>query len=162
MEEKLAAGKKDLFFHLHSKKGDCFYAISDLDAPEEWRFLYDIRRMISDEPAFAAIESGSCVRVLLERFPVSNRDEVKDFVNTSFTYIRQNAERREQKEADEKLAAKLEELRKNPEYLEKIKEAETEFPGNLDALMSVFKKYSGIDMGWRDLVAFGLRYLELL
>lgn len=68
----------------------------------------------------------------------------------------------EQKAADEKLAAKLEELRKNPEYLEKVKETETESPGNLDALMSVLKKYSGIDMGWCDLVAFGLRYLGLL
>lgn len=96
LEEKLAAGKKDLFFYLHSKKGDCFYAISDLDVPEERRFLYDIRRMILDESVFAAIESGSCVRALLERFPVSNRDEVKDFVNISFIYMRQNAERREQ------------------------------------------------------------------
>lgn len=96
LEEALTAGKKDLIFHLHSRKGECIYAISDLSAPDERRFLYDIGQMISDEPVFAAIEFGSCARALLERIPESNRDEVKEFVNTSFTYMRQNAERREQ------------------------------------------------------------------
>lgn len=96
LEEELTVGKKDLIFHLHSRKGDCFYAISDLSDPDERRFLYNIRQMISDESVFTAIEPGSCVRTLLEGFPESNRDEVKDFVNTSFTYMRQNAERREQ------------------------------------------------------------------
>ena len=94
--EELTARKKDLIFHLNSIKGDCFYSISDLDDPDERRFLYDIGRMISDAPVFTAIEPRSCVRALLEGFPENNRDEVKDFVNTSFTYMRQNAERREQ------------------------------------------------------------------
>lgn len=92
LEKELAARKNELIFHLNSIKGDCFYTISDLDAPEERRFLYDIRQMISDESVFAAIEPRSCVREFLE----SNRDEVKDFVNTSFTNMRRNAERREQ------------------------------------------------------------------
>lgn len=68
----------------------------------------------------------------------------------------------EQKAADEKLAAKLEELRKNPEYLKRVKETETESPSNLDALMSVLKKYSGINMGGCDFMAFGLRYMGVL
>lgn len=64
----------------------------------------------------------------------------------------------EQEKADEILAAKLDELQKNPEYIRKVKEAS----GDLDKLMDVLEEFSGIRMTWFELKQFGFRRLGLV
>lgn len=64
----------------------------------------------------------------------------------------------EQEKADEILAAKLDELQKNPEYIRKVKEAS----GDLDKLMDVLEEFSGIRMTWFELKQFGFRRLGVV
>ena len=49
-------------------------------------------------------------------------------------------------------------LQKNPEYVEKIKAC----AGDMDAMMAVFKEYTGMDINWWELKQFGLRQLGLV
>lgn len=63
-----------------------------------------------------------------------------------------------QKEEDEKLTATLTELKKNPEYVRKVKDCS----GDIDAMMAVFKEYTGIDMDWVQLKQFGFRQQGLI
>lgn len=60
---------------------------------------------------------------------------------------------REQEEKDEILEKKLEELKSNPEYLRKVKEA----AGDLNKMMEVLEEFSGIKMTWVELKQFGFR-----
>lgn len=63
-----------------------------------------------------------------------------------------------QKEEDEKLTATLTELKKNPEYVKKVKDCS----GGVDAMMAVFKEYTGLDMDWVQLKQFGFRQPSLI
>lgn len=63
-----------------------------------------------------------------------------------------------QKEEDEKLTATLTELKKNPEYVKKVKDCS----GDVDAMMAVFKEYTGLDMDWVQLKQFGFRQQGLI
>ena len=60
---------------------------------------------------------------------------------------------RVQEEKDEILEKKLEELKSNPEYLRKVKEA----AGDLNKMMEVLEEFSGIKMTWVELKQFGFR-----
>ena len=64
----------------------------------------------------------------------------------------------EQEEKDKILAKKLDELKCNPEYLSKVKEAS----GDLDRMMEVFEEFSGIKMTWLELKQFGFRQSGLI
>ena len=59
----------------------------------------------------------------------------------------------EQQKFDEQLAGVLEELKKNPEYIKKVKEAS----GDMDKMMDVLEAFSGIRMSWFELKQFGFR-----
>lgn len=59
----------------------------------------------------------------------------------------------EQEEKDEILAKKLDELKRNPEYIRKIKETS----GDVDRMMEVLEEFSGIKMTWIELKQFGFR-----
>ena len=54
---------------------------------------------------------------------------------------------------DELIDAKLAELVKNPEYIRDVKAAS----GDLDKMMEVFERYSGIKISWVELKQFGFR-----
>lgn len=58
-----------------------------------------------------------------------------------------------QEEKDKILAKKLDELKCNPEYLCKVKEAS----GDLDRMMEVLEEFSGIKMTWLELKQFAFR-----
>lgn len=64
----------------------------------------------------------------------------------------------EQEKADTILAAKLDELQKNPEYIRKVKEAS----GDLEKMMDVLEEFSGIRMTWFELKQFGFRRSGLI
>lgn len=64
----------------------------------------------------------------------------------------------EQEKADVILAAKLDELEKNPEYIRKVKEVS----GDLDKMMDVLEEFSGIRMTWFELKQFKFRQLGLI
>ena len=64
----------------------------------------------------------------------------------------------EQQKADEHLANVLKELKQNPEYIRKVKEAH----GNMDQMMVVLEEFSGIKMTWFELKQFGLRQQGLI
>ena len=64
----------------------------------------------------------------------------------------------EQEKTDAILAAKLDELQKNPEYIKKVKEAS----GDLDKMMDVLEEFSGIRMTWFELKQFGFRRSDLI
>ena len=64
----------------------------------------------------------------------------------------------EQEKTDAILAAKLDELQKNPEYVKKVKEAS----GDLDKMMDVLEEFSGIRMTWFELKQFGFRRSDLI
>ena len=59
----------------------------------------------------------------------------------------------EMMEKDRILAEKLQELKENPEYVEKVKTAGKD----LDKMMDVLEEYSGIRMTWLELKQFGFR-----
>lgn len=63
----------------------------------------------------------------------------------------------EQQKFDEHLASVLEELKKNPEYINKVKEAS----GDMDKMMDVLEEFSGIRMSWFELKQFGFRQAGL-
>lgn len=64
----------------------------------------------------------------------------------------------EQKKADEHLAKVLAELKQNPDYIRKIKEAN----GDMDKMMQVLEEFSGIKMTWFELKQFGFRQKGLI
>lgn len=59
----------------------------------------------------------------------------------------------EQEEKDEILAKKLDELKRNPEYITKVKEAS----GDVDKMMEVLEEFNEIKMTWIELKQFGFR-----
>lgn len=63
----------------------------------------------------------------------------------------------EQQKFDEHLASVLEELKKNPEYIKKVKEAS----GDMDKMMDVLEEFSGIRMSWFELKQFDFRQAGL-
>ena len=63
-----------------------------------------------------------------------------------------------QKEEDEKLTATLTELKKNPEYVKRVKDCS----GDVDAMTAVLKEFTGIDMDWVQLKQFGFRQQGLI
>lgn len=67
-------------------------------------------------------------------------------------------EYQKQKAEDEKLASILAELKQNPEYVEKMKACSDD----VDAMMAVFKEYTGIDMDWVQLKQFRFRQQGLI
>lgn len=83
IEEKLLDLKKDLVLYLSGYEGSCLYPITDLDAPEERKFLCQIGREIldGDIDIRPVILPGCALReTLAEAYGLADREAVRAFV----------------------------------------------------------------------------------